>query len=49
MLLVETAAAFCTQAIAAVERQTAWKPLVILTGALWLAVEQFFQPMIDQG
>ncbi len=48
VLLVETAAAFCTQALAAVERQTAWKPLVILTGACG-SPTNIFQPLIDQG
>jgi branched-chain amino acid transport system substrate-binding protein len=48
VLLVETAAAFCTQALAAVERQTAWKPLVILTGACG-SPSNIFQPLIDQG
>lgn len=48
VLLIETAAAFCTQALTAVERQTAWKPLVILTGACG-SPSNIFQPMIDQG
>jgi len=48
VLLIETAAAFCTQALAAMERQSDWKPLIILTGACG-SPSNIFKPLIDQG
>ena len=48
MLLIETTGAFCTQAMAAVEKQTDWKPLVIMS-ATCASLNQFFKPLIDQG
>jgi branched-chain amino acid transport system substrate-binding protein len=48
VLLLETSGAFCTQAMANVEKQTAWKPLVIMSGTCG-SLNQFFKPLIDQG
>ena len=48
VLLIETTGAFCTQAMAEVEKQTAWRPIVIMGGAC-ASLNQFFQPLIDQG
>ncbi|MFT3854356.1 MAG: ABC transporter substrate-binding protein [Ilumatobacteraceae bacterium] len=48
VLLLETTGAFCTQAMAAVEKQTTWKPTVIMSGTCG-SLAQFFQPLIDQG
>jgi ABC-type branched-subunit amino acid transport system substrate-binding protein len=48
VLIIETAAAFCTQALATMERQTAWKPLIILSSACG-SPSNIFQPLIDQG
>ena len=48
MLLLETSGAFCTQAMANLEKQTAWKPLVIMSGTCG-SLNQFFKPLIDQG
>ncbi|MEO5899014.1 MAG: ABC transporter substrate-binding protein, partial [Ilumatobacteraceae bacterium] len=48
VLLIETSGAFCTQAMAEVEKQTTWKPLVIMSETC-ASVNQFFQPLIDQG
>jgi branched-chain amino acid transport system substrate-binding protein len=48
VLLVETSGAFCTQAMAEVEKQTTWHPLVIMSGTCG-SLNQFFQPLIDQG
>jgi len=48
VLLIETTGAFCTQAMAEVEKQASWHPLVILEGAC-SSLTQFFQPLIDQG
>src|SRR6185312_6573978 len=38
----------CTQAMAAVERQTNWHPLVIMSLTCG-SLNQFFKPLIDQG
>ncbi len=48
VLLLETSGAFCTQAMANLEKQTAWKPLVIMSGTC-ASLAQFFKPLIDQG
>ena len=48
MLLLETSGAFCTQAMADVEKQTTWKPLVIMSATCG-SLNQFFKPLIDQG
>jgi len=48
VLLLETTGAFCTQAMAAVEKQTTWKPTVIMS-ATCASVAQFFKPLVDQG
>jgi len=48
VLLIETSGAFCTQAMAAVEKQTEWHPLVIMS-ATCASLNQFFKPLIDQG
>ena len=48
VLLIETTGAFCTQAMAAVEKQTTWKPLVIMSGTCG-SIAQFFKPLVDQG
>ncbi|MFT3851182.1 MAG: ABC transporter substrate-binding protein [Ilumatobacteraceae bacterium] len=47
-LLLETSGAFCTQAMAAVEKQTSWHPQVIMSSTCG-SLNQFFQPLIDQG
>jgi branched-chain amino acid transport system substrate-binding protein len=48
VLLLETTGAFCTQAMAEVEKQTTWHPLVIMS-ATCASLNQFFKPLIDQG
>ncbi|MFT3852958.1 MAG: ABC transporter substrate-binding protein [Ilumatobacteraceae bacterium] len=48
VLLIETSGAFCTQAMAAVEKQTSWHPLVIMS-ATCASLNQYFKPLIDQG
>ena len=48
VLLIETSGAFCTQAMAAVEKQTTWHPLVIMSFTCG-SLNQYFQPLIDQG
>ena len=48
VLLLETSGAYCTQAMAAIEKQTTWKPLVIMSGTC-ASLNQFFKPLIDQG
>ncbi len=48
VLLIETTGAFCTQAMAEVEKQPTWHPIVIMGGAC-ASLNQFFQPLIDQG
>ena len=48
VLLIETSGAFCTQAMAEVEKNTAWNPIVIMS-ATCASLSQFFQPLVDQG
>jgi branched-chain amino acid transport system substrate-binding protein len=48
VLLVETSGTFCTQAMAEVEKNTDWNPIVIISGTCG-SLSQFFQPLIDQG
>jgi branched-chain amino acid transport system substrate-binding protein len=48
VLLIETSGAFCTQAMAQVEKQTNWHPLVIMSLTCG-SLNQFFKPLIDQG
>jgi branched-chain amino acid transport system substrate-binding protein len=48
VLIIESAAAFCTQGLAAMERQTTWKPLIILSAACG-SPSNIFQPLIDDG
>jgi branched-chain amino acid transport system substrate-binding protein len=47
VLLIETAGAFCTQAMAEVDKG-AWRPTVIMS-AVCQSLSQYFQPLIDQG
>jgi branched-chain amino acid transport system substrate-binding protein len=47
-VLVETSGVFCTQAMATLEKDTSWKPIVIMSGTCG-SLSQFFQPLIDQG
>jgi branched-chain amino acid transport system substrate-binding protein len=48
VVLLETTGAFCTQAMAEIEKQTTWKPIVIMSGTCG-SVAQFFKPLVDQG
>ena len=48
VLLIETSGTFCTQAMANIEKQSAWKPLVIMSGTC-ASLNQFFKPLVDQG
>ena len=48
VLLIESSGTFCTQAMAEVEKNQAWNPIVILSGTC-ASLSQFFQPLIDQG
>ncbi len=48
VLLIETSGSFCTQAMADVEKQTNWHPLVIMSLTCG-SLNQFFKPLIDQG
>jgi branched-chain amino acid transport system substrate-binding protein len=48
VLLIETSGAFCTQAMAEVEKEATWHPLVIMSSTCG-SLNQFFQPLIDQG
>ena len=48
VLLLETSGSFCTQAMAQVEKQTTWHPLVI-SSLTCGSLNQFFKPLIDQG
>jgi branched-chain amino acid transport system substrate-binding protein len=48
VLLIETSGAFCTQAMAEVEKEATWHPLVIMSSTCG-SLAQFFQPLIDQG
>jgi branched-chain amino acid transport system substrate-binding protein len=47
-VLIETSGTFCTQAMAELEKQQNWKPVVIISGTCG-SLSQFFQPLIDQG
>jgi len=47
VLLIETTGAFCTQAMAEIDRGS-WKPEVMMSAAC-ASLSQFFQPLIDQG
>jgi branched-chain amino acid transport system substrate-binding protein len=48
VVLLETSGAFCTQAMANLEKQADWHPLVIMSGTCG-SLNQFFKPLIDQG
>jgi branched-chain amino acid transport system substrate-binding protein len=48
VLLIETSGAFCTQAMAEVEKEATWHPIVIMSGTCG-SLNQFFKPLIDQG
>jgi hypothetical protein len=48
VVLVETSGTFCTQAMAELEKNTEWNPIVIIS-ATCASLSQFFQPLIDQG
>jgi branched-chain amino acid transport system substrate-binding protein len=48
VVLVETSGTFCTQAMAELEKNTSWDPIVIISGTCG-SLSQFFQPLIDQG
>jgi branched-chain amino acid transport system substrate-binding protein len=47
-VLVETSGTFCTQAMSELEKNSAWKPVVIISATCG-SLSQFFQPLIDQG
>ncbi len=48
VLLIETTGVFCTQAMANIEKQTSWHPLVIMS-ATCASLNQFFKPLINEG
>ncbi len=48
IVLVETSGTFCTQAMAELEKNTTWDPIVIISSTCG-SLSQFFQPLIDQG
>jgi branched-chain amino acid transport system substrate-binding protein len=48
VVLLETSGVFCTQAMADLEKNPDWKPIVIMSGTCG-SLSQFFQPLIDQG
>ena len=48
VVLLETSGTFCTQALAELEKNTTWNPIVIMSGTC-ASLSQFFQPLIDQG
>lgn len=48
VVLIETSGTFCTQAMAELEKNTNWDPIVIMSGTC-ASLSQFFQPLIDQG
>ncbi len=48
VVLLETTGAFCTQAMSEIEKNTTWKPIVIMSGTCG-SVAQFFKPLVDQG
>ena len=45
---IETSGAFCTQAMAELEKNTTWNPIVIMSATCG-SLSQFFQPLVDQG
>ena len=47
VLLIQTTGAFCTQAMAEVDKGS-WKPTVIMSGTCG-SLTQFFKPLVDQG
>ena len=47
-MLLETSGTFCTQAMAEIEKNAEWNPIVI-SSATCASLSQFFQPLIDQG
>ena len=47
MLLIQTSGAFCTQAMAELEKGS-WKPTTIMSTTC-ASLAQYFQPLIDQG
>ena len=48
VVLIETSGTFCTQAMAELEKNTDWNPIVIMSATCG-SLSQFFQPLIDQG
>jgi branched-chain amino acid transport system substrate-binding protein len=48
VVLIETSGVFCTQAMAELEKNKSWKPIVIMSSTC-SSLSQFFQPLIDQG
>jgi branched-chain amino acid transport system substrate-binding protein len=48
VVLIETSGTFCTQAMAELEKNTAFNPIVIMSATCG-SLSQFFQPLIDQG
>ena len=48
VVLLETTGTFCTQAMAELEKNTSFNPIVIMSGTCG-SLSQFFQPLIDQG
>jgi branched-chain amino acid transport system substrate-binding protein len=48
VVLVETSGTFCTQAMAELEKNKDWNPVVIISSTCG-SLSQFFQPLIDQG
>jgi branched-chain amino acid transport system substrate-binding protein len=48
VVLLETTGTFCTQAMAELEKNTAFNPIVIMSATCG-SLSQFFQPLIDQG
>ncbi|MET0326001.1 MAG: ABC transporter substrate-binding protein [Ilumatobacteraceae bacterium] len=47
VVLIETTGTFCTQAMAELEKNTSWNPIVIMS-ATCASLSQF-QPLVDQG
>jgi ABC-type branched-subunit amino acid transport system substrate-binding protein len=48
VVLIETSGTFCTQAMAELEKNTSFNPIVIMSGTCG-SLSQFFQPLVDQG
>jgi len=48
VLLIQTSGAFCTQAMAEVEKGS-WKPKSVVMSATCGSTGQFFKPLVDQG